>query len=148
MMWKEFEMIAGYEVTREDYKAYIEPMYMAVGDHVTKQEFVRMVNKQRFALPSPDSILRRVRKEARHLKAICGFRTDWESEERLDRAAKEYAKRKYGLDWGTDSEAFCYFLYFPNEYEYPELQRGGSYPGTLVIGRGGEEYARIKLQRS
>ena len=145
MMWKEFEGLAGYEVSHEDYIMYIEPMYMAVGDSVTKQEFVQMVNRQRFALPSPDSILRRVRKEARYLKAICGVKGDFKSRQAMEEAAKFYAKRKYGLDWGTDAEVYCYFL---DGYEYPELKRGCTYPETLVIGRGSREYARIKLQRS
>lgn len=132
MMWKEFERLAGYEVSHEDYIMYIEPMYMAVCDDVTKQEFVQMVNRQRFALPSPDSI------------AICGVKGDFKSRQAMEEAAKFYAKRKYGHDLGADAEVYCYFL---DGYEYPELKRG-SYLETLVIRRGSREYARIKLQRS
>ncbi len=145
MMWKEFERIAGYEVSREDYDNYIEPMYMAVGDGVTKAEFVKMVNKERFALPTPAYLLRQVRKEARHLATICGITTDYKSEERMHQKAHEYMERKYGINWGNDSKAFCYFL---TEYEYPTLKRGCTYPVTLVIGRDGTEFERVKLQKS
>lgn len=48
MMKHEFEEIAGYEVTTEDYNNIIEPMYMAT--NLTKQEFVKTINKKRFAV--------------------------------------------------------------------------------------------------
>lgn len=145
MMWKEFEQIAGYEVSYEDYHNLIEPMYMAVGDNVNKFEFVKMIDKKRFALPTADKYLRDVRKEARYLKAICGFSSDIASEQRMEKAAHDYAKRKYGLDWSNDTSVFVYFL---TEYEYPEIKRGCTYPVTMVIGRGSNEYARVKLQRN
>lgn len=48
MMKHEFEEIAGYEVTTEDYEKIIEPMYMAT--NLTKQEFVKTISKKRFAV--------------------------------------------------------------------------------------------------
>lgn len=48
MMKHEFEEIAGYEVTTEDYEKIIEPMYMAT--NLTKQEFVKTISKKRFAI--------------------------------------------------------------------------------------------------
>ena len=48
MMKHEFEEIAGYEVSREDYDNIIEPMYMAT--NLTKQEFVKTISKKRFAV--------------------------------------------------------------------------------------------------
>ena len=144
-MWKEFEKIAGYEVTYDDYHKIIEPMYMAIPEGISKQEFVKMLDKKRFALPKPEEILRKVRKEARHLKDICGWCSDFESEERMHKLAKEYAKRKYNLDWLHDHKVYVFFL---KEYEYPTIQRGCTYPITLVIGRGDHEYARVKLQKN
>ena len=47
----EFEQIAGYEVSDNDYYNIIEPMYLAVPENITKTEFVKMLNKKRFALP-------------------------------------------------------------------------------------------------
>lgn len=48
MMKYEFEELAGYEVSSDDYNNIIEPMYMAVD--VDKREFVKMIDKKRFAL--------------------------------------------------------------------------------------------------
>ena len=48
MMKHEFEQIAGYEVSREDYDNIIEPMYLAT--NLTKQEFVETLSKKRFAI--------------------------------------------------------------------------------------------------
>lgn len=47
MMHEEFERIAGYEVTNEDYNEIIEPMYMAL-PNISKYEFVKMIDKKRF----------------------------------------------------------------------------------------------------
>ena len=43
MMWKEFEEIAGYEVSYEDYANVIEPMYMAT--ELSKREFVKCLDE-------------------------------------------------------------------------------------------------------
>lgn len=142
MMWKEFEQIAGYEVSYEDYVNYIEPMYMGLPDGVTKADFVAMIDRKRFALPDPGAIFRKIRKEARHLYDICGRYTDFQSEHRLDDLSKLYAKRKYGLDWAKDPKVFVYFI---PEYEFSEIQRGCTYPEVMVIGREGREYERRKL---
>ena len=141
MMWKEFEEIAGYEVSYDDYHDYIEPMYMALPT-VTKAEFVKMIDRKRFALPSAQSYMRIVRKEAKHLFKICGHYTDYESERRMEKAAKDYAKRKYGLDWTHDTQVY---VYFNREYEFPDIGRGCTYPCQLVIGRGETDYERIQL---
>ena len=46
MMKHEFEQIAGYEVSWEDYNNIIEPMYMAT--NLSKEEFVKTLSKKRF----------------------------------------------------------------------------------------------------
>lgn len=46
MMKYEFEELAGYEVTVEDYDNIIEPMYMATD--LSKAEFVKVVDRKRF----------------------------------------------------------------------------------------------------
>lgn len=46
MMKHEFERIAGYEVSVEDYDNIIEPMYSAT--NVSKTEFVKMISRKRF----------------------------------------------------------------------------------------------------
>lgn len=46
MMKQEFERIAGYEVSTEDYNNIIEPMYTATS--MSKQDFVKTLNKKQF----------------------------------------------------------------------------------------------------
>lgn len=48
MMKHEFERIAGYEVSAEDYNNIIEPMYMAT--NLSKEDFVKTISKKRFAV--------------------------------------------------------------------------------------------------
>lgn len=46
MMKQEFEALAGYEVSAEDYNNIIEPMYMATD--LSKQDFVKTINRKAF----------------------------------------------------------------------------------------------------
>ena len=48
MMKHEFEQIAGYEVSTEDYDNIIAPMYMAT--NLSKADFVKTISKKRFAV--------------------------------------------------------------------------------------------------
>lgn len=140
MMKHEFEALAGYEVSSKDYHDIIEPMYMATD--LSKQDFVKCIDRKRFALPTKAEMLRSMRKEAQHLYDICGLRRDHDSEQRLERLAHTYLKRVYGVDWTVDSQAYAFFL---KGYEYPDIQRGCTYPRELVLGRGNREYERIAL---
>ena len=135
MMKHEFEALAGYEVSFEDYNRVIEPMYMAT--ELSKEDFVKCIDRKRFALPTKAELLAAMRKEAKHLYDICG-----QSEQRLERLAHTYLKRVYGVDWTDDSQAYAFFL---KGYEYPDIQRGCTYPRELVLGRGDREYERITL---
>lgn len=141
MMHDEFMEIAGYEVSYEDYKTYIEPMYMAVPETVTKAEFVKMIDKKRFALPTEREMVKAMKQIVKHLYEIWGYRTDFEAEAKLDKIAKQYAKRFWGIDWNRDTDTF---VYFHREYQYGG-QRGCSLPVELVIGRGYTECKRVKL---
>ncbi len=78
MMKNEFEALAGYEVTWEDYNNIIEPMYMATS--LSKSEFVKVLDKSRFALKTEKELIAEARKEAKHLEHICGHHGDIESE--------------------------------------------------------------------
>ena len=112
MMKHEFENIAGYEVSWDDYNKIIEPMYSAT--NLSKEEFVKTLNKKRFALVPLKTLVKRMQKEAEHLKETCTHYTDYESKEKLDDIVKEYIDRKYGerchykdhddLDFLTDEE--------------------------------------------
>lgn len=103
MMKHEFEALAGYEVSFEDYNRVIEPMYMAT--ELSKEDFVKCIDRKRFALPTKAELLAAMRKEAKHLYDICGRCCDFESEQRLERLAHTYLKRVYGVDWTVDSQA-------------------------------------------
>lgn len=46
MMWHEFEKLAGYEVSQEDYENVIEPMYLAT--KLNKQDFIKTLNRKTF----------------------------------------------------------------------------------------------------
>lgn len=144
MMKQEFEALAGYQVSAEDYSKIIEPMYMAT--ELSKQEFVKVLDKKRFALPTTAQIKRSLRKEmkeiAAHLYEICGHDVDHEAEWKIESLAHEYAQKVYGLDWTHDMEVYCFFN---KEYEFPTVQRGCTYPRELVIGKGNHEYERIAL---
>lgn len=142
MMWKEFEEIAGYEVTYDDYSRIIEPMYMAIPEGISKQEFVKMIDRKRFALPTKKELVRDMKKIARNLQETCEHYTDFDAKYELERIAKAYAKRFFGLDWANDMKAYCFFNV---GYSFPGM-RGCSYPKELVIGRDGcGDYERIKL---
>ena len=140
MMKHEFEALAGYEVSNEDYNKIIEPMYMAT--ELSKAEFVKCIDRKRFALPTKKQIIKEMKKIAEHLHETCEHYTDYEAKDKLDEMAKAYAKRFHGLDWSNDNKAYCIFI---PEYYYKELQRGCTYPKALLIGRDGREYERIEL---
>ena len=99
MMKEEFEKIAGYEVSFDDYNNIIEPMYMATS--LTKQEFVETINKKRFALKPISTIKREMRKCADSLKETCDHYTDVETLNQLYKLIGEYIDRKgYGESIG------------------------------------------------
>lgn len=141
MMKHEFEELAGYEVTAEDYNKIIEPMYMALPD-VTKQEFVKMIDRKRFALPTRKQIVNQMKKIAQYCAEMCEHKSCWKEEQELERIAHEYAKRFYGLHWSDDIKVYAFFN---REYAYPEIGRGCTYPKELVIGYGNTDYERITL---
>ena len=92
MMKHEFEALAGYEVSIEDYEKIIEPMYMATD--LNKEEFVKTINKKRFALKPLKDIIKAMKKEAEHMKDVCEHYTDYDSQDRLYALVEEYLERR------------------------------------------------------
>lgn len=92
MMHNEFEALAGYEVSFEDYTNIIEPMYMAT--NLSKEEFVKCISKKRFALKPISKIEKEMKEVAEQLKATCVHFTDFEAEETLIKLIEEYLERK------------------------------------------------------
>ena len=142
MMKHEFEELAGYEVSAQDYSNIIEPMYMAV--NVSKKDFVAMIDKKRFALPTKAEMKREMRKIANVIFEGCGLRTYHEEEAKIDRLAKEYARRFYGIEWATDMKSYVLIM---KDYAYCGVKqdRGCSYPAEVLIGRDGYDYERFAL---
>lgn len=140
MMKHEFEKLAGYEVSYEDYKNIIEPMYMATD--LSKADFVKCIDRKRFALPTKKQVISQMKKIAQHLMETCGHFTDYKAEMELEKIAHAYAGRFLGLDWTNDTKVYTIFL---RGYEFPEIKRGCTFPKELVIGRGDREYERITL---
>jgi len=93
MMHEEFEKLAGYKVSYEDYVNIIEPMYMSLPT-VSKADFVKMIDKKRFALKPIKAIVKEMQKTAESLKQTCNHYTDYEAKDKLDDLAREYLQRK------------------------------------------------------
>ena len=104
MMKAEFEKIAGYEVSNEDYFEIIEPMYMAT--NLTKEDFVKTVSKKRFALKPIKKIVKEMRKAAQELKETAGHYTDYELKDKLDALIEEYMERKGYIVAGIKTAGF------------------------------------------
>ena len=93
MMKYEFEKLAGYEVSNEDYNNIIEPMYMATG--LNKVEFVKVIDKKRFALKTKKQYISEMKKIAKHLYDTCSQYYDSEAIEKLKSLLDEYVTRFY-----------------------------------------------------
>ena len=120
MMHQEFERIAGYEVSFEDYANIIEPMYMAT--NLSKQDFVKVIDRKRFDLNEKKrSMIKEMRKIAEDRKANAEHTADWEAEDRLQELAHEYADTFHK---GATPE-------IKRERTYRDF--GCSYPCTLTI---------------
>ena len=124
MMKHEFDALAGYEVSVSDYDNIIEPMYMAT--ELSKEEFVKVICKERFALKSREEIIQEMKELAEHLKKNCDHFTDFEAKEKLEALAEEY-KERFGPYKGGFLLNSRYTLEHLGEY------RGCSYPAELEI---------------
>lgn len=119
MMKEEFERIANYEVSDDDYYKILEPMYMALPNGITKENFVAMINKKRFALRSTLMIIKEMRATAKEIQANCTHFTDSENNEKLENLINEYIDQK---NWKGLVDYIVYHgekfsCYYPNRIE-------------------------------
>lgn len=116
----EFEKIAGYEVSNEDYINIIEPMYMST--NLCKEEFVKVIDKKRFALKTKKQYISEMKKIAKHLKDTCENYTDYKAIDKLNILAEEYKER-----------IFAYGLLIDSKYTLEHLGecRGCTYPAKI-----------------
>lgn len=112
MMKQEFEALAGYEVSIEDYNKIIEPMYMAT--NLSKEEFVKTISKKRFALKPISKIVKEMKKLAEEIKDACTHVYTYDLQEELKTLAREYVSRKYGtyatFGFHEEMKQSCYFV--------------------------------------
>lgn len=114
MMKHEFEAIAGYEVSFEDYNNIIEPMYMAIPEYITKADFVKMIDKKRFALKPISKIMKEMKQIAAQIEETCTHYTDYDAKEKLESLCREYIDRKglkgiAGFIVNEEMKQTCYF---------------------------------------
>ena len=128
MMKHEFEQIAGYEVSMEDYNNIIEHMYMAT--NLSKEEFVKTLSKKRFALKPLKTMVKEMKECAKSLKQTCTHYTDYETKDRLEALVKEYRNRKYGnshiATYGF-SEEMLWSCFYPVSVDIFDPKTGKTY---------------------
>lgn len=56
MTKQEFEKLAAYEVSADDYYNVIEPMYMATD--LDKREFVKVIDRKKFAIKKTEKLIK------------------------------------------------------------------------------------------
>lgn len=141
MMKHEFEELAGYEVTWDDYNNIIEPMYMAV--NMDKADFVKVISKERFALPTKEQMIRQMRKIAKHIYEHCGERCFYDEEQELEKLVRAYVRRFHGLN--LDDIHDWYWIVTDKGYCGHRFSWGCSFPAKVQIGRGSGFLAEIIL---
>lgn len=119
-MWEEFEKLAGYEVTYEDYANVIEPMYNAT--NLSKAQFVKTLNRKAFDLKYKKQEM------IKAMKAICAERkenaehfTNYDAENQLQILVRKYTEtfHRFGTPEIARKQTF--------------QTRGCSYPAELII---------------
>lgn len=128
MMKHEFEQLAGYEVTWEDYNNIIEPMYNAT--NLDKKDFVMTLNKQRFAVKAKEKYVRKLKMLARSLKDTCEHYTDTETLEEFTKTIFAYIDRCWNM-YGYDD--VFYTVEHGYTYEHLGVCRGCAYPKNIIF---------------
>ena len=128
MMKHEFEALAGYEVSWADYNDIIEPMYMAT--NLSKAEFVKTVNKNRFAIKPKEKYIKELKKLAESLKDTCEHYTDYETEQDFERTIFAYIDRCWGI---RGFKNVHYTIMHGYTYEHLGVCRGCAYPKTIIF---------------
>lgn len=130
MMWKEFENIAGYEVSYEDYTKVIEPMYMATD--LSKQDFVKCLDRKRFDFRAKEKaekkeMLKAMKEIAEERAQNCEYFCNYEAEEKLIEIARNFMKKFYPENLGYHGDV--------ERKHWANLSTGCTYPAELVIYR-------------
>ena len=112
MMKHEFEALAGYEVSTEDYDNIIEPMYMAT--NLSKQDFVQTISKKRFALKPVKAMIKEMKALAKEIEEQCTYVYTYDLQEQLKDIVRSYVKRIYGtsatFNFHEEMKQSCYYV--------------------------------------
>ena len=132
MMKNEFEALAGYEVTFEDYSKIIEPMYMAIPDSISKQEFVKMIDRKRFDFRAKEkaekkAMLKAMKEIAEERAQNCEHFGDYEAEEKLYEIARNYMNKFFPKNLGYHGDI--------ERKHWANISTSCTYPAELVIYR-------------
>lgn len=130
MMKGEFEKLAGYEVTFEDYSNIIEPMYMAV--NLSKQEFVKVIDRKRFDFRAKEkaekkAMIKAMKEIAEERAENCEHFCDCEAEEKLMQIARNFMGKFFPENLGYHGDI--------ERRHWGDDYRGCTYPAELVIYR-------------
>lgn len=136
MMWKEFEELAGYEVTYEDYSKIIEPMYMATD--LNKRDFIACLDYKRFSIQyrkeqMKHKMVKRLKELAAQMKAEAGHVDTYETFSELHGLAREYDKEfpHYGATGDYEREYKNNSQYIKGIVWYDD--RTGAVVGRLTL---------------
>ena len=132
MMQHEFEALAGYEVTYEDYSKIIEPMYMAVPESISKQEFVKMIDRKRFDFRAKEkaekkAMVKAMKEIAEERAQNCEHFCDYEAEDKLREIARSYMDKFFPKNLGYHGDI--------ERKHWANNDRCCTYPADLVIYR-------------
>lgn len=130
MLKEEFEKLAGYEVSLDDYRTIIEPMYLA--SPLDKSDFVKCLDKKRFALPSRSKVEKEIIHLAEQLRLTCTHYHDEDLEDEMYLKIYEYGQRFYpSCEWFVDDEQI-HSCYYPKKVSfYFNLKKRGE----LILNR-------------
>lgn len=120
MMHHEFEELAGYEVSYEDYINIIEPMYMATS--LSKQDFIACIDRKRFALKTRKELISEMRKVAKTIMENTDITGAYKEKDKLQDLCRQFAKR---CGWDSFFDRVMYSCI--------EWKRGCSFPVQVVF---------------
>ena len=144
MMKHEFEKLAGYQVSWEDYNNILEPMYSALPDNITKEQFVEMIDRKRFSVTDKKrKMVREMRKIATYIFEHCGQASFCEEEQQLHSMIQEYEEQFLQID-PRDSGA-GYYVDRKHAYRGYLQDRGCSFPYKVGFFRGDNMMAELIL---
>lgn len=130
-MHEEFMKLAGYEVSYKDYVEIIEPMYLAVD--LSKEEFIKCIDKKRFALRSEKTVIKEMRKVASSIKDNCTHFIDHDNYEKLEALAEELKSRYRAVSYNIETKEKLYNNCYHSTCYYPCMIIFYTFTGNKII---------------